>query len=247
MCSYDNICINPAILYIFLTARRKGVMKRFSFFLFLLFILMLPSRVFSQKTLTFTTADNQEHPRSIAMNAVVTEAFRRMGIKIRIIAMPSKRSLINANKGIEDGNLLRTKGITARYPNLLMVPEKLSINQIVAFSKNRNIRVDGWKSLNSYHVVCVNGWRNCERELPAPKQKTIVKNDKLLFTLLEKNRADVGIFGRNTGMATLKKLGITDIIPLEPPIIVSDLFLYIHKKHESLIPDISSTLRQMKL
>ncbi len=221
-------------------------MKRLCFSLFLLLAFMLPSRVFSQKDLTFTTADDQDHPRSIAVNGVVTEIFRRMGIKIKIIPMPSKRSLINANKGTEDGNFVRTKGITARFPNLLRVPEKLSINYIVAFSKNRNIRVDGWKSLNSFHVVCVNGWRNCERELPFPKQKTIVKNDKLLFTFLEKNRAEVGIFGRSTGLASLKKLGIKDIIPLDPPIVISDLFLYIHKKHKSLIPAISATLRQMK-
>ena len=221
-------------------------MQRFFFFLFSLLLFMLPSLVFSQQTLTFTTADNQDHPRSVAMNGVVTEIFKRMGIEIKIIPMPSKRSLINANKGIEDGNFVRTKGITARFPNLLMVPERLSINYIVAFSKNRNILVNGWKSLNSFHVVCVNGWRNCERELPAPKQKTIVKNDTLLFTLLEKNRADVGIFGRSTGQATLKKLGVKDISPLDPPIVVSDLFLYIHKKYKSLIPAISSTLRQMK-
>lgn len=220
-------------------------MKNF-FFLFFLFVFMLPPQLFSQELLTFATADNQSHPRSKAMNAVVTEIFRRMGIETRIISLPSKRSLINANKGIEDGNFVRTKGITARFPNLLMVPEKLSTNHIVAFSKNRKIRVDGWKSLNSFHVVCINGWRNCERELPAPKQKTIVKNDKLLFIFLEKNRAEIGIFGRCTGLATLKNLGITDIVPLAPPIVVSDLFLYIHKKHASLIPKISSTLRQMK-
>ncbi len=216
----------------------------------LIVVLLWSISAYSQEsrnlTLVFTTADNQLHPRSIAMNNVLTEALKQMGIKLKIISMPSKRSLLNANKGIEDGNFLRTKGITAKFPNLIRIPEAISVNYIVAFSKDNSIKVNGWKSLNDYHVACVNGWRNCERELPDPKQKTVVKNDKLLFTLLAKDRADVGIFGRDTGLAALKELGIDDIMPLSPPIVISDLFLYIHKQHELLIPEITQVLRKMK-
>ncbi len=221
-------------------------MKRVYLFLSVLLIIIIPSQVFSQKSITFTTADNQEHARSKAINRVLTEVFKQMGLDLKIVVMPSKRSLINANAGIEDGNFLRTKGITAKFPNLIMVPERLSVNNIVAFSKDPSIKVDGWKSLNNYHVVCVNGWRNCERELPNPKQKTVIKDEKLLFTLLEKNRADIGVFGRSTGLAVLKELHFTDIKPLKPPIVVSDLFLYIHKKHELLVPVISDILQRMK-
>ncbi len=74
----------------------------------------------------------------------------------------------------------------------------------------------------------------------------MIKNDKLLFTLLAKDRADVGIFGRNTGLATLKELGLNDIKALSPLIVISDLFLYIHKKHEALIPEITQVLQKMK-
>ncbi len=239
-------CKYSVITVCILTNKGRNGMKNLFFILFVLSVFWVPSQGFSQKTLTFTTADNQEHPRSIAMNAVLTEVFTRMGIKLKIVAMPSKRSLINADKGIEDGNFLRTQGISAKFPNLIMIPERLSVNNIVAFSKHQNIQVNGWKSLNDYHVVCVNGWRNCARELPDPKQKTIVKDEKLLFTLLEKDRADLGIFGRSTGLKLLDEMGIANIKALDPPVAVSGLFLYINKKHESLIPNISGILRQMK-
>ena len=74
----------------------------------------------------------------------------------------------------------------------------------------------------------------------------IVKNENLLFTLLEKNRADVGIFGKSTGEQILKKLGYFSIKALEPPIVTSDLFLYVHKQHGKLIPEIVKTLKLMK-
>jgi len=208
--------------------------------------LSLSSVVTASSTLTFTTADDQNHHRAKAMNAVLTECFNRMGMTLEIIPMPSKRSLINADSGIEDGNFLRTDGISLAYPNLVKVPEPLTVNRIVAFSKNEKIQVQGWKSLLNYHVAYVNGWRNCERELKHSKAKTIVKNETLLFTLLENNRADVGIFGQSTGTEVLNTLGYTDIKALEPPIVTSDLFLYVHKKHSGLIPGIDKALKSMK-
>lgn len=217
-----------------------------SFYIFIMLVFVLSSGAVAQTTLTFTTADDQNHSRAKAMNAVLTECFKRMGMALEIIPMPSKRSLKNANNGTEDGNFVRTDGITQAYPNLIKVPERISVNRIVAFSKNTNIKVSGWKSLLKYHVAYVNGWRNCERELKNPKSKTVVKNEELLFTLLEKDRADVGIFGQSTGIEVLKKFGFSDIKALEPPIVVSDLFLYVHKKHESLIPEIIKNLKKMK-
>ncbi|MBU0961810.1 MAG: transporter substrate-binding domain-containing protein [Proteobacteria bacterium] len=212
----------------------------------IMLVLVLSSAVMAQTTLTFTTADNQEHSRAQAMNGVLTECFKRMGIVLEIVSMPSKRSLENANNGTEDGNFLRTDGITLAYPNLIKVPEKIAVNRIVAFSKHTDIPVNGWESLLEYHVVYVNGWRNCERELKKAKEQTVIKNEELLFTFLEKERADVGVFGQSTGLEVLKKLGYSDIKALQPPIDVSDMFLYIHKKHEDLIPEIVRTLQEMK-
>lgn len=221
-------------------------MKRVHLGLILFLFLFFSYSSAAQTVLTFTTGDDQDHGRAKAMNAVLTECFNRMGIKLKITQMPSKRSLINANRGIEDGNFLRTDNISYAFPNLIIVPEKISVNHIVAFSKNKKMTVNRWKSLFQYHVVYVNGWKNCERELGHLKAKTIVKNEELLFTLLEKNRADVGIFGLSTGTEVLNKLGYTSINAIEPPIVTSDLFLYVHKKHVELIPGIVKTLQSMK-
>ncbi len=212
----------------------------------IVWVFIFSSSSFAQTIFTLTTADDQSHSRSRAMNAVLTECFKRMGMTLKIISMPSKRSLKNANNGIEDGNFVRTEGITQAYPNLIRVPEKISENHIVAFSKNSEIIISGWKSLLKYHVAYVNGWRNCERELKNSKAKTVVKNDRLLFTLLEKGRAEVGIFGQSTGKEVLKELGFSSVKALTPPIVVSDLFLYIHRQHEGLIPEIVKTLKEMK-
>ena len=220
--------------------------KIIGFLVFLLLSFAFSSSSLAQTTLRFTTADNQDFSRSKAMNGVLIECFNRMGLRLEIIHMPSKRSLINANIGIEDGNFVRTEGISEKYPNLIKVPEKISENRIVAFSKNSRIKVNNWQSLLKYQVAYINGWRNCERELQQSKTKISVKNETLLFTLIEKNRVDVGIFGQSTGVEVLRQLGYSEIKALEPPVAVSSLFLYIHKKHEKMIPEIVKTLKGMK-
>lgn len=221
-------------------------MKKFCMGLILFLLLLFSSSSAAQTILTFTTGDDQSHGRAKAMNAVLTECFNRMGIKLKIIPMPSERSLINANNGIEDGNFLRTDKLSYAFPNLIIVPERISVNRVVAFSKNETIKISGWKSLLKHHVVYVNGWKNCERELKDHKAKTIVKNEDLLFTLLENNRADVGVFELSTGKEVLNKLGYAGIKAIEPPIVTNDLFLYVHKKHTGLIPEIEKTLKSMK-
>ena len=221
-------------------------MKKIRLGLILILFLLFSSSSAAQTILTFTTGDDQGHGRAKAMNAVLTECFNRMGIRLKILAMPSKRSLINANSGIEDGNFLRTGKLSYAFPNLIIVPERISVNRVVAFSKNEKIKVNGWKSLLKYHVTYVNGWKNCEREFKNHTAKTIVKNENLLFTLLENNRADVGVFGLSTGTEVLRKQGYTSIKAIEPPIVTNDLFLYVHQKHAGLIPEIVKTLQAMK-
>ena len=221
-------------------------MKKICLGLILFLFLFFSSGSSARTILTFTTGDDQSHGRAKAMNAVLTECFNRIGIRLNIMPMPSERSLINANSGIEDGNFLRTDTLSYAFPNLVIVPERLSVNRVVAFSKNEKIEINGWKSLFQYHVAYVNGWKNCERELKDHNAKTTVKNEYLLFTLLENNRADVGIFGLTTGTEVLNKLGYTSIKAIEPPIVTNDLFLYVHKKHAALIPKIVKTLQSMK-
>ena len=221
-------------------------MKKICSGLILFLFLFFSSGSSARTILTFTTGDDQSHGRAKAMNAVLTECFNRIGIRLNITPMPSKRSLINANSGIEDGNFLRTNALSYAFPNLVVVPERLSVNRVVAFSKNEKIEINGWKSLFQYHVAYVNGWKNCERELKDHKSTTTVKNEYLLFTLLENNRADVGVFELSTGTEVLNKLGYTSIKAIEPPIVTNDLFLYVHKKHAALIPKIVKTLQSMK-
>ena len=136
------------------------------FFIAMALCLCLSTPAFGVETLIFTTADNQNHRRAKAMNAVLRECFNRLTRDIEIQPIPSKRSLYEANRGAADGNFVRTKGISEAYPNLILVPEPISTNVIVAFSRNKNIKVDGWESLLDYRVCWVRNLKDFPSHQP---------------------------------------------------------------------------------
>ncbi len=222
-------------------------MRYLAIIIILNFLLAVPCvNAKQQQSMSFTTADDQSLSRYKSMSEIVKTCFARMGIESKIIAMPSERSLYNANAGIQDGNFMRIEGISKKYPNLVMVPEPLSALIFTAFSRNKNIKIDGWESLLPYRVAWVNGWKICDKKLSKAKSVDKLKNEKTLFLFLERGRTDIGIFGLAPGIAYLKRIGITDIYPLSPPIAVSNSYLYVHKKHTRLLPKIVKTLQEMK-
>jgi polar amino acid transport system substrate-binding protein len=52
--------------------------------------------------------------------------------------------------------------------------------------------------------------------------------------------------GLEKGCDLLQRLNITNVHPLLPPLEVAHLYLYMHKKHEALVPKVTDMLRTLK-
>lgn len=179
------------------------------------------------------------------LDQIINEVFSRIDIKVRLIKLPAERALINANNGIEDGDALRVEGLEKIYPNLVRVPEQILDMEFVAFSKTVDISVNGWDSLKPYVVGIVTGWKILEKNLADAKTLTTVNTPVQLFILLKNNRADIVVFERWQGIWIAKQLGLK-ILVLEPPVASRPMFIYLHKKHLSLVPKVAQTLVKMK-
>jgi len=178
---------------------------------------------------------------------VLSEAFKRMGYKLETSRLPAERALINANKGIDDGDLLRISGLQKKYPNLIQVPEKIMDMDVMLFTKNKpSFKVKGWDSIRSHSISIITGWKVFELNLGAKVDITKTDNIQQIFTMLKKNRADFAGHERWTGLAFLKDNKITDITMLEPPLISTPLYTYLHKKHKKLVPQLSAQIKKMK-
>jgi len=199
--------------------------------------------------IVLNTADSppDSTPRQTGISdRVLTEAFKRIGVPMRIVSLPSERALINANMGIDDGNYARVEGMRKLYPNLIRVPENVIKFEFVAFSKRLNFPITGWDSLKPYDVGIIRGWKILEANLAGAKSLTRVKNARILFALLNADKVDVIVYDRTQGLALLKALKYSDARIMRPPLAVKDMYLYLNKKHKDLVPLLTEALRNIK-
>jgi polar amino acid transport system substrate-binding protein len=176
---------------------------------------------------------------------LVRTLFERLGIQATCVRLPSERALINANVGIDDGNIARIVGLEKKYPNLRRVPGKIIDFEFMVFTRDAEFRVDGWQSLAPYHVGFITGWKIFEKNINQVRGITQVRSPGQLFTLLGNKRADVVTFDRWGGLWWIRTHAV-DAHILEPPLATREMFLYVNRKHEALIPRISAALAQMK-
>ncbi len=179
-------------------------------------------------------------------DVIVGEAFRRAGLRLKLVKLPAERGLINANAGIEDGDLSRIAGLELTYPNLVRVPEKLTDVDFVAFARKATPSVASWATLEPFPVGHIKGWKIFENNLRPATPITTVDDAEQLLTLLDKNRIDVALYDRWMGIALAKQMRIQNIHVVEPSLATREVFIYLHKRHADKVPAIAAALRAIK-
>jgi len=177
---------------------------------------------------------------------VAIEAYKKLGIEIEIHRLPSARSGRNADQGIDDGNGPRISDYEKFFPNLVKVPEKVIDFDFVGFTLDPAINPKGWDDLASYNIGMVTGWKLIEVNAKKYKTLTKVRNTEQLFKLLKNGRADVVLIERWQGLYQAKQLGLDNIHVVEPPFAQKEMFFFLNKKHQALVPKLTQALRAMK-
>ncbi len=199
---------------------------------------------------TFTISTSYQNLLSNAegngmLDRILTEAFRRIGLKVEIVYTPAAQSLPDVNAGIMDGEINRIAGMETQYPNLRRISEPNMTMDFVAFS-SRPIAVSGWESIRELDIGLVKGWKILEDNTKGFPHVVTLPSEIELFTMLHKGRIDIALYDRLTGYTVLKNLGYGNISPLRPPLEQRDMFLYVHRKHEAVMEKIAASLRAMK-
>jgi len=212
---------------------------------------------------TSAMAEVPAHEKTLVLNAAVSEplsndkqngfvdrlvgtALQRLNYRLESVHIPAERALIFANDGISDGEMLRIAGLQKNYPNLIQVPEKLIDLEFVAFTRNKSLKISSWQDLAAHPVAVITGWKIFERNIPATTELVTVKNVDQLFTLLLKDRTDVILYSRWSGLAYIRKHQLQGISIVEPPLARQGMYVYLHKRHRDLVPRLAAELRALK-
>jgi polar amino acid transport system substrate-binding protein len=183
------------------------------------------------------------HPGFI--DELARAAFKRIGVEVEVTTVPTERSLINVNSGIDDGDIFRVAGVEGDYPNVIRIPEKTLDNDFIAYTKRTDITIRSWADLQPYSVAYATGWKPFERNVRNVKELTKTASIHELFPLLEKDRADVILMDRWQGQWIVHQQGYK-VHLLEPPLARFEMFMYLNKKHAALVPKVARALADMK-
>lgn len=221
-------------------------MKRF---LFLLTGLLLACEVWADPVLVLNTsffAPITSPARDGVLDLFYAELFKRVGLKVEIQASSAERGLLNANSGIDDGDVSRVIGIDQTYTNLVRVPEPVMFYQMVVFTRHADFAVSGPDSLKPFDVGILTGWKILERNIVGTRSLVKLETGRQLFAMLDKERIDLAVIEKLEGMHFVQSMGLKNIKILQPAFVEGDWFLYLNKKHAALAPKLAAEIRNMK-
>lgn len=179
------------------------------------------------------------------LDALAREVFGRIGFDASVVRLPVERALINANAGIDDGDMFRAAGFEKEYPNLLPIPEKLLDFDFVAYATRADVQVRDWTDLARYSVGYVIGYKIFERNVKSAQDITTVRGIDQLFPLLASGRADVVLLDRWQGLWLAREAGLA-VRALDPPLARVPMFAYLHRRHEALLAPAAAALAEIK-
>jgi polar amino acid transport system substrate-binding protein len=181
------------------------------------------------------------------LDRIAKEVFRRVGYGVELPYLPAERSLMAVNDGLHDGELNRIEGMEKLYPNLVRIKESMMDFQFVGFTKKISVQGGRWENLKPHQIGLIKGWKILEKNVGNFPKITFFHSAGELFQGLELGRVDVILYGKLIGLAVIKELNIQDLNIIQPPFATRKMYMYLHKKHEPLLPKAADGLRQMKL
>ncbi|MDZ7641796.1 MAG: transporter substrate-binding domain-containing protein [Desulfurivibrio sp.] len=180
------------------------------------------------------------------LDLLYAELFKRLGISFEIQLLPGERALSNANAGIDDGDVCRIAGLSARYPNLVRSREPVLAYRMTVFSAGPEFEVDGPASLRPYRLGILSGWKILEETTADHPRRLALEETDQLFLMLAAGRLDLALIDRLLGREAIARLGLAGIKELRPPLLTGNWYLYLHRRHRQLLPAIDRELRRLK-
>ncbi len=177
---------------------------------------------------------------------IIARAWQDIGYEVHFERLPGDRSLRMSNRGILDGELVRTQIIEASHPNLLRVPVLIAKGELLLFCR-KTVPCNGGALQNKRNIIGVRSGSLTAIEFlsqhaaqsflfSSPDIKSMLSNDSRLNYVLT-----VGV----SGYGNLD--GITDPVNLASISLVEfDAWHYVHKKHAHLTVSLAESLRRAR-
>lgn len=182
---------------------------------------------------------------------VYREAFKRLGLNVAFVVVPSVRSDMMATRGEVDGLMHRVKEFGDARPTLRMVPTSHFADNFVAYAVKPIELKHGWGSLNNtalyvnYRLGTVKSERELTGRVPAAQLGTVTTIEGGLRKLLA-GRSDVFIEVESAADSVLLKPEFK-AAPIHKAALLesADGYAFLHAKNEALVEPLAHVLAAM--
>ncbi len=182
----------------------------------------------------------------VIFEQIVAEALKRSDIPYTRTDLPERRAIKQVNRGIDDGIGPRNPAVERNFKNIVRVPEAINIHTYVAFGKDPTVSTPDWNSLAPLRIAYIASWKIFDINVKKSKSATKVESPDQLFNILARDRVDVVLYSRLSGLSEIKRKNLKGVHVLGPPLAEREVFLYLHKHHADLAAPIAEKVREMK-
>ncbi|MDB5848284.1 MAG: hypothetical protein JWP29_2036 [Rhodoferax sp.] len=177
---------------------------------------------------------------------VMLEAARRAGITLHITPMPLARSIVLANDGATDGELVRIADVAAQYPNLMRVPTPIAFTTVGVYGYPEHIVGKSEADLRSMTAGISRGaliFRKSTQGMAVSEGQTF----EAVFEMLRNRRFDIAILEYGGAELVLRQQNRVDEFMRWPYYWAAEpLYFVLNKKWESLVAPLDKALQAMK-
>ena len=173
--------------------------------------------------------------------------YARLGLEVQFVPLPSKRSLVDANAGVLDGDVARVPSIQSSYDQLVRVNEPLLYLQGVAYTTRRDLKRFDRRQLEDFNIGHVRGVRWAEDALRGYHPVTVYSYNSL-FKMLARGRLDLVFATESSGDPIIAAMGSDAhrIIKLAPVIFSGATHHYVHRDNRHLVPKLEAAIRELR-
>lgn len=183
-------------------------MNRYLHMITISFLLLLGFHPKAKATDFLTFGQVNELPNQSICASVLREVYNRLNIRVKIIELPGRRSLLESRSEEIDGEVCRALSLGRELPNLVKLSIPVNYASVSAFilSENKEVKINGWNSIEKYKVGIIKGIFDLEEATKNIKHVTFVNSMEHLCKMLEQKRIDLFIATEFNAKIAIKKL-----------------------------------------
>ena len=184
-------------------------------------------------------------PSTQAALSIMEVAYRRLGIRLDTLEVPSRRALFLANQGRVDGDLFRTRSVGEERENLIRVPSPLLHGRLMAVFPDD---IEGDPGFSGKTVAVRRGVLIAERTAKRLNmQLARTGNYGQSLNLLKYRRVDMALISHVEGGSPLSDSQWAQFHIHPEPVVRFTLFHYLHRRHADLVAPLGAIMERMAL